>query len=68
MLVWRTEWANEDAHRELSRATRRHFGLNAEHPSLRIAFVSHNIEGAVSNSEQWFDNDVEALAWLTDCP
>lgn len=60
----RTEWASEDAHRELSRATRRDFGLNADNPSLRLAFVSHHGKGDVSNSERWFDDDAEALAWL----
>ena len=60
-----TEWASVDAHRELSRATRRDFGLNAENPFLRLAFVSHRGKGAVSNSERWFADDAEALAWLT---
>lgn len=60
-----TEWASEDAHRELSLATRRDFGLNAENPSLRLAFVFHGGKGIVSNSERWFDDDAEALAWLT---
>jgi hypothetical protein len=60
-----TEWASEEAHRELSRATRRDFGLNPENASLRLAFVAHGGEGTVSNSERWFDNDAEALAWLT---
>ena len=59
-----TEWANEDAHRELSRATRSDFGLNAENPSLRLAFVSHRGKGIVSNSERWFDDEADALAWL----
>lgn len=60
-----TEWASEDAHRELSRATRNDFGLNAENPSLCLAFVFHGGKGTVSNSERWFDGDAEALAWLT---
>ena len=60
-----TEWASEDAHGELSRATRRDFGLDAENPSLRLAFVFHRGRGTVSNSERWFTDDVEALAWLT---
>lgn len=60
-----TEWASEEAHRELSRATRREFGLNADNPALRLAFVFHGGKGAVSNSEHWFDDDVAALAWLT---
>lgn len=60
-----TEWASEDAHGELSRATRRDFGLDAENPSLRLAFVFHRGRGTVSSSEQWFTDDVEALAWLT---
>lgn len=60
-----TVWASEDAHRELSRATRRDFGLDAENPSLRLAFVFKGGKGTVSNSERWFENDVEALAWLT---
>lgn len=60
-----TEWASEDAHRELSQATRRDFGLNAENPSLRLAFVFQRGKGAVSNSERWFADDAEALAWLT---
>lgn len=60
-----TEWASEDAHRELSRATRRDFGLDAENPSLRLAFVFQRGKGVVSNSERWFDDDAEALAWLT---
>jgi hypothetical protein len=32
-----TVWASEDAHRQLSRATRHDFGLNGENPSLRLA-------------------------------
>ena len=60
-----TEWASEDAHRKLSRATRGDFGLNAENPMLRLAFVSHRGRGIVSNSERWFEDDAEALAWLT---
>jgi hypothetical protein len=60
-----TEWASEDAHRELSRATRRDYGLNAENPSVRLAFVFPRGKGTVSNSECWFDDDAEALAWLT---
>lgn len=60
----RTEWVSEDAHRELSRATRREFGLNAENSCLRLAFVFHGGKGTVSNSERWFDDDAEALAWL----
>jgi hypothetical protein len=60
-----TEWASEAAHRELSRATRSSFGLNAENPSLRLAFVFHRGKGTVSNSERWFGDDAEALAWLT---
>ena len=60
-----TEWATEEAHRELSRATRSDFGLNAENPSLRLAFVFHRDKGTVSESERWFSNDAEALAWLT---
>ncbi len=60
-----TQWASEDAHRELSRATRRDFSLNAENPSLRLAFVFHCGKGTVSNNERWFADDAEALAWLT---
>lgn len=61
-----TEWANEEAHRQLSLATRRNFGLNAENPCLRLAFLFHGGAGTVSNSERWFDDDAEALAWLTN--
>lgn len=60
-----TEWASEEAHRELSRATRRDFGLNAANPGLRLAFVFPGGKGAVSESEHWFDEDAAALAWLT---
>jgi len=60
-----TEWESEEAHRELSQATRRDFKLNADNPSLRVAFVFHRGKGAVSNSERWFDDDGAALAWLT---
>jgi hypothetical protein len=60
-----TEWENEDAHRELSRATRRDFGLNADNPSLRLAFVFHRVKVTVSNSERFFDDYAAALAWLT---
>src|SRR5262245_30565310 len=59
-----TEWASEEAHRELSRVVRRDFGLNGENPALRLAFVSSGRTGAVSGSEHWFDDDAEALAWL----
>lgn len=59
-----TEWASEEAHRELSRATRRDFGLNAENPALRLALVLCGGKGAVSDSEHWFDDDADALAWL----
>jgi len=59
-----TEWASEEAHRELSRATRRDFGLNAENSALRLAFVLCGGKGAVSDSEHWFDDDADALAWL----
>jgi hypothetical protein len=59
-----TEWASEEAHRDLSRATRRDFGLNAENPALRLAFVLCGGKGAVSDSEHWFDDDADALAWL----
>jgi hypothetical protein len=61
-----TEWASEEAHGELSRATRRDFGLNAENPALRLAFVLCGGKGAVSASEHWFDDDADALAWLID--
>jgi hypothetical protein len=61
-----TVWASEDAHRELSRATRRDFGLNAENPCLRLAFVFQRGKGTVSSSERWFDDEAEALAWLTN--
>ncbi|HEU5074930.1 MAG TPA: hypothetical protein VFU02_12160 [Polyangiaceae bacterium] len=61
----RTEWASEDAHRELSRISRREFGLNSENPALRLAFVFHGGRGTVSNSERWFHDAAEALAWLT---
>jgi hypothetical protein len=60
-----TEWASEEAHRELSRVTRQDFGLNAENPSVRLAFVLQRGRGTVSNSERWFDADDAALAWLT---
>jgi hypothetical protein len=60
-----TEWESEEAHRELSRATRREFGLNADNPSLRLAFVFHGGKGTVSENERWFDDDAAALAWLT---
>lgn len=46
-----TEWASEEAHRELSRAARSDFGLNAGNPLLRLAFVFHGGHGMVSNSE-----------------
>jgi hypothetical protein len=59
-----TEWVSEEAHRELSRVTRRDFGLNAENPALRVAFVLCGGKGAVSDSEHWFDDEVDALAWL----
>lgn len=59
-----TEWASEQAHRELSRATRLAFDLNAENPGLRLAFVFHGGKGAVSNNEHWFEDDADALAWL----
>jgi hypothetical protein len=59
-----TEWVSEEAHRELSRATRRDFGLNAENPALRVAFVLCGGKGAVSDSEHWFVSDADALAWL----
>lgn len=62
-----TEWASEDAHQQLSQATRRDFGLNAENPALRLAFVFRRGKGIVSNSERWFADDAEALAWLTGC-
>jgi hypothetical protein len=62
----RTEWASEETHRELSRATRHDFGLNAENPSLRMAFVFHGGKGTVSNSERWFDGEAKALAWLLE--
>ena len=61
----RTQWASEDAHRELSRATRGDFGLNAENPAVRVAFVFTAGSGSVSNNERWFDDDDDALAWLT---
>lgn len=60
-----TEWASEETHWELSKAARRDFGLNAENPSVRLAFVFQHGNGAVSNSEHWFADDGEALAWLT---
>lgn len=60
-----TQWASEDAHRELSRAMRSDFRLNGENPALRLAFVFHGGKSTVSNSERWFDDDAEALAWLT---
>jgi hypothetical protein len=63
-----TVWASPEAHRELSQATRRDFGLNAENPAVRLAFVFKGRNGSVSNNERWFDNDVEALAWLTRPP
>lgn len=64
-----TAWASEDAHRELSRATRQTFGLHAENPCLRLAFVFRHGKGSVSKRERWFEDDAEALAWLTgsDC-
>ena len=64
-----TKWASEQAHQELSRATRRDFGLNAENPALRLAFVFPGGKGSVSSSERWFEDDAEALRWLSgDCP
>lgn len=62
----RTAWASEDAHRELSQVTRRTFGLNADNPSLRLAFVARQGKGTVSNHERWFEDEAEALAWLAD--
>lgn len=59
-----TEWVNEEAHRELSRAARRDFGLNDENTAYRLAFVFRGGSGAVSGSEHWFDDDADALAWL----
>ncbi len=61
-----TEWASEDAHRELSRATRRDFGLNAENPCVYLAFVFPRGNGTVSNRERGFCDTPEALAWLRD--
>lgn len=60
----RTEWASASAHRDLSRATRRDFGLHGQNPALRVAFVSYDRAGAVSGSEHWFDHDEDALTWL----
>ena len=39
-------------------------GLSSESRSLRLAFVFGAENGTVSESERWFDNEVEALAWL----
>ena len=66
-----TEWSSEDAHRELSRATRCDFGLNAENPCVRLAFVLPRAiaargNGSISNRERWFGDTSEALAWLRD--
>src|SRR5690606_37237203 len=60
-----TEWADEETHRELSRATREDFGLTGDEPTLRLAFVFPR-RGIISKNERWFDDYAEALQWLTD--
>lgn len=61
----RTVWASEDVHRQLSRATRRDFGLNADNPCFRLAYVLKGGQGMVSKSERWFDDVDEAMEWLS---
>jgi len=59
-----TVWENEDVHRQLSIATRRDFGLNAENTSLRAAILHPLRSGAVAENECWFLHEAEALEWL----
>lgn len=59
-----TIWESEDTHRQLSRAVRGDFGLNAENPAVRLAFVFNGGTGTVSNTERWFEDEFEAMAWL----
>ena len=59
-----TVWESDDTHRELSRATRRDFGLNADNPNLRAAMVHPARVGRVADNEHWFATRAAALAWL----
>jgi len=59
-----TVWANEDVHRQLSVATRRDFGLNAENATLRAAILHPLRSGEVAQNECWFVHEAEAMEWL----
>lgn len=60
-----TLWASEETHQELSRMTRRDFGLHADNQAIRVAILNQRWSGPVSGNEQWFFDEREALEWLT---
>lgn len=60
-----TIWASEETHQELSKITRRDFGLRADNPSIRAAILNQRWSGPISDNEHWFLSEKEALDWLT---
>lgn len=59
-----TIWASEETHQELSKITRRDFGLHADNPTLRVAILNQRWNGPISDNEHWFFAEREALEWL----
>jgi hypothetical protein len=59
-----TIWASEETHRELSKITRRDFGLHADNSKLRVAILNQRWSGPISDNEHWFFAEREAFAWL----
>jgi hypothetical protein len=60
-----TIWASEETHQELSKITRRDFGLHADNPAIRAAILNQRWSGPISDNEHWFFDEGEALEWLT---
>ena len=60
-----TVWASEETHQELSRITRRDFGLRADNSSIRVAILNQRWSGPISDNEHWFFAEREAIEWLT---
>lgn len=59
-----THWASEETHQELSKITRRDFGLRPDNPSIRAAILNRRWGGPISDNEHWFLSEEEALDWL----
>jgi hypothetical protein len=51
-------------HEELSKITRRDFGLNPENTQMRAAILNNRWEGTLSSNERWFFSEAAALEWL----